>query len=196
MQRSNPIHDEDNPVTSRNEYLEFLRRQRQTRSFSEEPVSDVDLDNILETIRWTGSSGNSQPWKFLVVREPETKARLAALVEWTAWIAGASAIIFVLTEGPDPRAHTYDLGRVDERILLASQALGLGAGVVTPHTEEALAGARAILHVPSDWSIYSAVAIGHPDEHAKPASKGGRKPLEELVDWELFGIKVRPGAQV
>jgi nitroreductase len=168
------------------DYLDFLRRQRQIRAFTNDPVSDDDIQALLETIRWTGSSGNSQPWKFLVLRDPDTKARLAAAVEWTRWIADAPLVLVVLVEGVDPHTHTYDLGRIDERILLASQALGLGAGIVTFFTDDGLRIAKDVLRVPTDWSVYSAVGIGHPAEQARPASKGGRKPLDELVLWDQF----------
>jgi nitroreductase len=164
-----------------------LRRQRQTRSFTPEPVSPTDLDALLETIRWTGSSGNSQPWKFLVVHDEAIKSKLAAVVEWTKWIAGAPMVIVIVTEGDNRWAHTYDLGRIDERILLSAQALGLGAGVVTFYTDEGIAAARQILGIPDDWSIYSAVAVGHPAGVTKPSSTSGRKPLDELVMWDQFG---------
>jgi nitroreductase len=179
-------------MASSSEYLNFLRRQRQTRDFTTDPVSDDDLQAILETIRWTGSSGNSQPWKFLVVRDPETKEHLGNVVKWTKWIAQAPVVIVVVTEGPDPRAHTYDLGRINERILLAAQALGLGAGVSTFFTEQGIREAKAILRVPDDWSVYSAVAIGHPAGRPRTVSKGGRKPLEELVLWDRFDSATTP----
>ena len=40
------------------ERVEFLRRQRQTRAFTGEPVGEADLETILEVARWTGSAGN------------------------------------------------------------------------------------------------------------------------------------------
>ena len=126
------------------------------------------------------------------MRDPAIRARLGAVVEWTNWIAQAPLVIVVLTEGQDPRAHTYDLGRIDERILLASQALGLGAGIVTFYTEEGLRAAKDILRVPADWSVYSAVGIGHPARVSPPSSKSGRKPLDELVLWDQFEERETP----
>jgi nitroreductase len=46
---------------------------------------------------------------------------------------------------------------------------------------------RKTLQLPDDWSVYSAVAVGHPAEHARAAKLGGRKPLDELVNWETYG---------
>ena len=171
------------------DYLDFLKGQRQTREFSSEPVRDADIQDLLETMRWTGSSSNSQPWQFVVVRDQTAKEALAQATQYTGWIAKAPLILVVLTAGSDPNEHTYDLGRVDERILLASQALGLGAGIVTFWNDESQALARKTLQLPEDWSIYSAVAVGHPAERARPARMGGRKSLDELVHWDSFGTR-------
>ncbi len=169
------------------DYLDFLLGQRQIREFTDEPVSDADIQALLETMRWTGSASNSQPWQFMVVRNADEKAALAQATQYTGWIANAPLLLIVLAAGPDANAHAYDLGRVDERILLASQALGLGAGIVTFWSDESQTLARETLGLPEDWSIYSAVAVGHPAESARPARIGGRKPLSELVHWDRFG---------
>ncbi len=169
------------------ELIEFLRRQRQARQFTDEPVSEDDLRNILEVMRWTGSSKNSQPWQFVVVREPELKAKLATATQYTGWIADAPVVIVIVTEGGTPKAHAYDEGRVSERILLAAQALGLGSGVVTFAPKSAMALVKETLGIPEDQSVYSAVALGHPVPPKGPHPLAGRKPLDELVHWDRFG---------
>ena len=60
------------------EQLRPLIRVRQIRDFGLEPVQDgEDLDAILEVARWTGSSRNEQPCRFVVVRDPATLRRIA-----------------------------------------------------------------------------------------------------------------------
>jgi nitroreductase len=174
-------------VPSGTDYLEFLAGQRQTREFTDEPVSDSDIQALLETMRWTGSASNRQPWQFLAVRDAGERAALAQSTQYTGWIADAPLLLIVATEGSDPNAHAYDIGRVDERVLLASQALGLGAGIVTFWSEASQLIARETLGLPEGWTIYSAVAVGHPADSARPARLGGRKPLDELVNWDRFG---------
>jgi nitroreductase len=176
-------------VPNGTDYLEFLTGQRQTREFTGEPVSEADIQALLETMRWTGSASNRQPWQFMVVRDAAEKAALAEATQYTGWIADAPLLLVVLSEGADPNAHAYDVGRVDERILLASQALGLGAGIVTFWSDEAQRLVRETLALPADWSAYSAVAVGHPSELARPARLGGRKSLDDLVHWDRFGTR-------
>lgn len=176
-------------MSSGQDYLDFLTGQRQTREFTNQPVSDADIQALLETMRMTGSASNRQPWQFLVVRDPEIIAKLAGATVYTGWLVDAPLVLVVLTEGADHFQHDYDLGRVDERILLASQALGLGAGIVTFWNEESQQLTREALGIPADWSIYSAVAVGHPADTARPAKLGGRKPLTDLVHWDRFGYR-------
>lgn len=172
---------------SSGELIEFLRRQRQARQFTEEPVSEEDLRQILEVARWTGSSKNSQPWQFVVVRDPAIKAEVAKATQYTGWIADAPVVIVTVTDGDTPRAHDYDDGRVSERILLASQALGLGAGVVTFWPTESQALVKRALGIPAGHQVYSAVALGHAVPPKGPHPLAGRKPLGELVHHDRFG---------
>jgi nitroreductase len=78
---------------------------------------------------------------------------------------------------------------VTERIMLAAQALGLGAGVVWFSEPPAMAEARRLLNIPEGHALISAVAIGHPApaDPTAPKRDQPRKPLSEIVHWETFG---------
>ena len=43
----------------------------------DEPVTDEELQRILEAAMWAPSVGFSQPWQFVVIRSPETKNKIA-----------------------------------------------------------------------------------------------------------------------
>lgn len=47
--------------------LESIRTVRQTRAFTNQPLTDEEVHRLLEAARWTGSSRNSQPWHFIVI---------------------------------------------------------------------------------------------------------------------------------
>lgn len=173
--------------TSSAELIEFLRRQRQSRQFTDQPVSEDDLEAILQVARWTGSSKNTQPWQFVVVTDPTIKAEIAQATQWTGWAVDAPVVIVTVTDGANPRAHDYDEGRVSERILLAAQALGLGAGVITFAPADAQARVKAALGVPDGHQVYSAVPLGHAVPRTSPHPLAGRKPLKELVHRDRFG---------
>jgi len=55
-----------------------LLRARQVREFTDEPLTDAELEAITDVARWTGSSRNSQPWRFVIIRDPDAVGRLHA----------------------------------------------------------------------------------------------------------------------
>jgi nitroreductase len=59
--------------------MKVIQDRRSIREYTEEPVSDQDLDKILEAARQAPSGENAQPWRFVVVKDPGTRKKLGAL---------------------------------------------------------------------------------------------------------------------
>lgn len=59
--------------------MKIIQDRRSIREYTPEPVSDQDLDLILEAARQAPSGENAQPWRFIVVKNPETRKKLGAL---------------------------------------------------------------------------------------------------------------------
>ena len=59
--------------------FEELRKVRQSRKFTDEPVTDEQLATLLEVAQWTGSSQNTQPWHFIVIRDKEQLEKVSAV---------------------------------------------------------------------------------------------------------------------
>jgi iodotyrosine deiodinase len=55
---------------------DLLRRRRSVRDFSPEPVPLDVVDTAIEAAGSAPSGANRQPWRFVVVRDPETKGRI------------------------------------------------------------------------------------------------------------------------
>ena len=62
------------------EFHKFLRTRRSIRRFTAEPVPDTVVDSILETATYAPSAHDRQPWRFVVVKSPAAKAKLAGAV--------------------------------------------------------------------------------------------------------------------
>lgn len=175
--------------TEMSEITSFLRDLRQTRRYRPDPVPDDVLHDILEVARWTGSSKNSQPWHFVVVRDPATLQRLSEIGAYTSFVAGATLAIAVVLDGVNPGAEWYDEGRAQERMMLAAKAHGLGSGTAWYSGDEPRRQVNELLGVPEPNVVRSVVAFGYPldpTRHKKASVQGGRKPLEELVRYERF----------
>lgn len=168
--------------------IEFLRKQRQTRTFTDQPVAADQLDAIIEVARWTGSAKNIQPWTLVIVNDPARRQRLADAGQYTGFLANAPVVIVPVMEGDVTGLHGYDEGRLSERIFLAAEALGLGAGVAWFGGEAAQQAAQEILAVPAGKSVFSAIGLGHPAPatHERMRRPNPRKPVAELVRMETF----------
>lgn len=60
------------------DFLDLVRNRRSIRVYDSTPVPDEYIGKILEAARWSMSGANAQPWEFIVIREQETKKKLAA----------------------------------------------------------------------------------------------------------------------
>jgi nitroreductase len=163
--------------------LRALRRTRQIRQFTDEPVTEAELDALLTVARWTGSSMNLQPWTFIVIRNKADRERLAEIAPYARHVAGAAIAIAIAMNGDDPEADAYDEGRVAERILIAAGALGLGAGIGWALDSER-PSVGALLGLTDPQFVRTIISLGHPTEGARqPRSAPGtaRRPLAELV---------------
>ena len=126
--------------------LRPLRRARQVREFTDEPVSREDLDALADVARWTGSSRNTQPWRFIVVTDVDAIRRIAeiGLPQTRALKSATAALAIVL---PVDETHeigiAYDDGRAAERILIAAGMLDLGAGIAWVRSTSASRSARS-----------------------------------------------------
>jgi nitroreductase len=170
-----------------------LLRVRQVREFTDEPVAVEALDAIADAARWSGSSTNSQPWRFVIVRSVETLRAIAAagMPQTRSLQTAAAAVAVVLPEAKGRGvSHAFDEGRAAERMLIAASFLDLGAAVawILPDVRPHLA---SLLALPQDRFVRTIVAVGHPSQAARrPKSAPGKARLarEETVFYERWGV--------
>jgi len=162
-----------------------LLRTRQVREFTDQPLTDDELAALGDVARWTGSAGNSQPWRFVIVRDVAVLRELAeAGVPQTRSLRSATAALaIVLAAGDREVVDAYDDGRVAERVLIGAGMLDLAAGIawIRPDVRPAVG---ALLGLPDDRYVRTLVALGHPTEAARqPKSARGeaRLPRDEVV---------------
>lgn len=169
-----------------------LLRVRQAREFTDARVDPQALDAIADAARWSGSSRNTQPWRFVVIRRAETLDRLgeAGLPQTRALTTATAAIAIAnIQEQGSAVSHAFDEGRAAERMLIAASFLGLGAGIAWVRSETRPVVAE-LLGLPEDRFVRTIIAIGHPTEAARePKSARGRArlPRAESVFHERFG---------
>jgi nitroreductase len=173
----------------------LMRSMRVVRRFSDKPVPDAVLGDMLEVARWTGTSKNTQPWHLVVVRERETLRALSKLGQFAGHVAGATFAIALVMESKN---SAFDCGRLAERLMLAAWAHGVGSCIGSIWPDDNENAAKALLGVPKERWLHQVISFGYPKEDvATPvlaSTSGarvplGRRPLSELVSWERYGVR-------
>ena len=59
--------------------LDVINTRQSIRRYTPDPIPDELIDKILEAARWAPSGENEQPWELIVVRNPETRAKIGEL---------------------------------------------------------------------------------------------------------------------
>jgi len=162
--------------------IRAIMQRRSIRKYEPEPISDDDLETILEAGRQAPSGGNSQPWHFVVVRGEELKRRLAEACSGQIWMADAGAIIAGLgkpSENED--GYSVDVAIAMENMIIAAAALGYGTCWIGDFKE---AQVREVLGIPDDFPIVALTPVGKPAEKPDPRP---RMPMAEFASAERYG---------
>lgn len=168
--------------------LSLFRDRFSCRSFRPDPVPRELIVTLLDAARWAPNGGNLQPWRFVVVLDPELRRGLAQASYRQSFVAAAPVVIAVCAV-PEESARIYrDRGRelyclqdtaaATQNLLLAATALGLGACWVGAFDERAVA---ALLGVERGVRPVALVPVGLP---AEAPGRRRRRPLDEVVVWK------------
>ncbi|WP_100447723.1 nitroreductase family protein [Glycomyces xiaoerkulensis] len=156
-------------------------------------VSDEQFTALLEAARWAPSSGNTQPWRFILARRdtPDFKRVLDCLNPGNAeWSQHASALLVaVLTESNEKGSLShaaYDLGQSMAHLTFQALAEGLTVRQMAGFDAEALAGEFGLQAALKPTSVAAIGVPGDPgrlDESvaAPDLRPRWRIPLEELL---------------
>mgnify|MGYP001811737602 FL=1 len=173
------------------EVIRPLLKVRQAREFTSRKVSKAELQAITEVARWSGSSRNEQPCRFIAIRSRDLIRQIAdiGLPQTRGLPTATAAVAIIVPEEPERElSRAFDDGRAAERMLIAAHMLGLGGGVSRVRAD-VRAGINKALKLPANRSVRTIVGIGHPTEDAlQPKARPGqaRLPREEVVYDECW----------
>jgi nitroreductase len=76
------------------ELIEALRTTGAAREFTDQPVDDATVADILDTARFAPSGGNRQGWRVAVVADADVRRQLAALMQpvWNQYMSVAGTL--------------------------------------------------------------------------------------------------------
>ena len=160
MDLQHPIENQD-PTHQDVSAWDAIRSRRNVRQYSERPIADTDLDQILEAARRSPSSQNSQPWDFVVVTDRGLLSRLVGVWRGGKHIASSAATIGLITpvgQAASGRVQ-FDLGQVTMSIMIAAAGLGIGSCHSAVGEQEL---ARELLGHPADTTCSMLISLGYP----------------------------------
>jgi nitroreductase len=184
------------PIT---DVFRLFRYQRAIRSFTDEAVPD-DLINQVLTAAIHGPSGsNSQPWHFIVVRDPAVKQAISEVYEEARAagptlsaggarqpLAAAPVLIVACVNTPTSGQAGFQTGASIypsvQNLLLAARALGLGSCLTTLHRRRK-ACIHEILGIPDRIETAAIIPLGWPDRDYGP---NRRPPLAQFVMYDRW----------
>jgi len=194
-------------------FFETVAGRRSVRSFKNDEVSAEHLLKIIDAARMAATSGNQQPWKFLVIRNQQKKdalkkacierglARINAtdgldgsqlqekirkLQQYydTCFMAPLFVVILVDRQSTYPDYNHFDGPMAVANLMLAARALGYGTVFYTDTIPDEVT--RQVLQIPERYERVCITPIGVPGEWPKAPAK---KELSEFVVYDSFSEK-------
>ena len=188
-------------------FFQVVRSRRSVRGFQSTPVPDEHLMQILDAARLAPTSGNQQPWKFLVVRDPSLVEELkdtcierslearrarglqvsdevaAAVRESYGGYFSAPVYVVVLTDGESryPTYNHWDGPMAAGYLMLAARALGYGTVHITDSIPPDVT--KEVLGIPDRYTRVCITPIGVPEAWPESPEK---RALGELIVYDRF----------
>ena len=169
-------------------FQQLVQNRRSIRKYLEKPVEREKVLTCLEAARMAPSADHVQPWRFLVIDEPELKKKVtdevfSGIYSKTKFAAKAPVIIVMLAKldvvanriGKQIQGiHYYfiDMGIAGEHIVLQAEELGLGTCWIGWFSTRKT---RKLLNIPRKYKIVSLLSIGY--KESRPTKEKQRKTL-------------------
>jgi nitroreductase len=186
--------------------FEAIKTRRSIRKYKPDPVSDEDIQKVLEAAHWAPSWANTQCWRFIVVRDPDIKSQVAGTLmkvqfsddllknAATNAIKQAPVLIVACAQkgiagyNRDGNPVTdkddwllFDVALSIQNLTLAARALGMGTVIIGGFDADKTA---EILDVPDGYTVVTMTPLGYPD-HTGQAPP--RKALTDIIYRDKYG---------
>lgn len=175
-----------------------IRTRRSIRDYTDKPVEDEKILQLLESARLAPSGSNTQPWHFIVVKSESGREMLAEASHKQKWMFSAPVLIVCVGDircrikddadislnenSPQEELKQIirDMSISVGHMMLEAQSLGLGTCWVAWFTQENI---RPLLNIPEDKYVVGILTVGYAKE--APAARP-RRQLEEIVHHEKW----------
>ncbi len=168
------------------EVMEAIRQRRSIRNYADRPVEEEKLNLILEAGRLAPSAANRQEWRYVVVKEKETRQKLMKAAKGQSFVGQAAAVIAACAETDN---HVMSCGQLSypidvaisvDHMTLKALEEGLGTCWVGAFDEDEV---KKILGIPDDIRVVQLLTIGYPTDVPPPRP---RLLISDIVRYEKW----------
>jgi len=177
-------------------FLDLVKKRQSDREYLSKPVEKEKIDRILEAARLAPSACNAQPWKFVVVTDPEKRLQVAEaaaskLLSMNHFTRQAPVQLILVEESANFTSNIggwatnkhyphIDLGIVASHICLAAADEGLGSCIIGWFDENKI---QKSLEIPKNKRVMLVVLLGY---SAQPLRDKKRKTIDEIVAYNKY----------
>ena len=175
-------------------FIDLARNRESVRSYSDKPVEKEKIDRCLEAARLAPSACNSQPWRFIVIDEPELREKIALstfseLVSFNKFALKAPVLVVVTATKGNLKTkvgqmitslpyYLIDIGIAAEHFCLQAAEEGLGTCMIGWFKEKEI---KKYLTISREERVSLVLAVGYPNTQAIREKK--RKSLNEISSF-------------
>lgn len=177
------------------DFLELASSRQSDRAYDKTRVVEREkLERILEAARLSPSACNAQPWRFVVVTDPELSVKVGkatAGLGMNKFAKDAPVHILIVEDSAnissllgskikDKHFPLIDIGIAAAHITLAAEAEGLGSCILGWFDEKEL---KKLLGIPSSKRLLLDITIGYPVKEKRPKS---RKAKDKVISYNKY----------
>ncbi len=179
-------------------FQELINQRQSVRKYIDKPVEHEKIEQLIEAVHIAPSACNSQPWKLIIVDDPELKDKVAKAtfskaISFNKFTIQAPVFAVLVIEKAKLIAQLggkvknqeyaqYDIGIAADHFCLQAAELGLGTCILGWFDEKKI---KQLLNIPKKRKIGLLITLGYAPKEYKTRKKI-RKPLEQIYGFNSY----------
>ncbi len=178
-------------------FIDLANKRYSVRNYKDTLVPKEQLERCIEAARLAPSACNSQPWKFIIVDEPQLRSQLAkaafeGLLDFNHFAFNAPVLVLIVSQNQKMPAklggiiksrdfHLMDIGIAAEHFCLQAAELGLGTCMLGWFKQKKV---KKTLSIPRLKRVELIISVGFAADKTTPDKK--RKPITEILTYNKY----------
>ncbi|HAX72332.1 MAG TPA: nitroreductase family protein [Firmicutes bacterium] len=155
--------------------MNAIFNRKSIRKYTEQVVTNEQVELVLRAAMAAPSAGNAQPWDFIVVRDQNKINEMIQTSPYTGPLKTASVAVVVCGDTAKERFSGYwvqDCSAAIENMLIQAEDMGLGAVWMGIYPiEERVAALKQIFNLPETVTPLAVVPLGYPAEQKQAVDR-------------------------